>query len=238
MAKVHKNPTKRKPIKARTSPRSKRKGQHLVPTTALERKITEKQEDHLQISYWFFASKQVALGYHVHEICVLAQKEFNLPKVPHTSTVSAWIDKAMNLKIELMSVNLEKRRVLALDRLHLLLRKWLPIATQSSMIIQRTKKEDGETVSYFDEDAYDEQIKAGNLCAKLILQEAQLEGLLKDVDVKGGENSKGWQAFISDAILNRIQHPEQVLQGPKTIEGKEVVTLELTSGSDEIDQMK
>lgn len=215
----------------------KRQGRLPLPAGLVRDVVTTEGDDHLQINYWLFASEKVALGHYPHEICELAKVHFKLEKAPSRQTMHNWLDRAMKLKLDMISANLEQRRVLALDKIALLLRKWLPIATADQFTIQRTKKEDGETVTYLDEDAYDEQIKAGNLCAKLIMQQAELEGLLKDVKPGDSKGSKDWQQFVTDAVLNSIVHPRTE---PKVIEATEIerVTLTLEAGDRAIEALK
>lgn len=233
--KKKKEPKKEPKKKPQPKPRAKGKkiGQLKKPP-AITRKDHVKDapeivgsEERMSDAILFVWSKR-RQGYSYESIAKLCTHEpLSLSKEPSLSTIANWITKGRQIVNEMLKEEVEAERETMKAWVGQLVEKFLPLAIEDSLAVNRKQMIDGEWTTVLDENAFEEQHKAGGLVIKAVKQMAALYGFDKP--------KEGDKFNLTNIHLQMIQNINRNMN-PESTKVVELhgVTLELTTGIDGI----
>lgn len=180
------------------------------------------------------ATELRSLGYTYETIAKKVAEKFSLVPVPSTVSAYNWVKRGFAFRAMTLAERQEDVIKDGLANLDKQLERWSPTAAGKKLCILRKKIVDGVEIDVLDEDAYDEQIKAANLVAKLIA----LKGTLVGAGKVAKEES---ETLDASKMLNLVMNVNQYIHikgapEPKTIE-IEGERLELESGLEHLDKL-
>lgn len=154
-----------------------------------------------------------------------------MERVPAVSTVAYWLDAAYRATDEDIKKLQWQWRMDSFMHLERMKKKFMTLALTDDLEIQRwVRSKDGEMQPTIDENAIAEQLKATEVCVKIMARQARLFGLDLETAHKEGEgfdDLQGMQVWIIQQVNQMVGAPN----GSPIIESNESgITLELTSG--------
>lgn len=166
-----------------------------------------------------------AMHYYYHEIATIIGREFKIDPPPHLDTIRRWIKQAQEAYLNDIKIFRQQETHHNLASIDSLLRRWMPVATAENLEVMRKARQDGVVIPILDENAYDEQLKATNVCINLLAKRAELLGLNNAAALTDQTSDGDLRAFIASLAARQVAG--MVIQDPKA---PPVEVLELASG--------
>lgn len=124
-------------------------------------------EEMLQVDIIEYAWElRVRRALSLRDIAKELKEKYNLPILPTHGTVANWLRKCWTFKTDNVANYEEQLKNELYAQQQEILQRWLPVALGEDIQILRTKVVNGNTVTYMDEDAIPEQLKAAELILK------------------------------------------------------------------------